>query len=396
MTPRTAYCTILSSNYLPKALALGESLRRHHDGAALRILFIDIPDDAGLPRIEGVECLSTASLGLSERGVQHLVTIYDLVEFATAVKPLLLQRLLEDHDHVVYLDPDTYVTAPMAELGPALEATAGGILVTPHFLHPPGPGAEFTEGHMLLVGINNLGFCAVDRRAGDFLDWWWAHLSDECLFDPLSGLFVDQKWVDIGSSFFQAGTFRHAGYNTGVGNLAERPLARDAEGYLIASTGDRLRLFHFHAFDPSQPEMLSVRFRHSTAGVLGDDDVLRALCKEYAEVLIGYQQQLPEPPPYPYWVDTRGKRLSRQLRRAYRLEAGAGAALPSPFVASEAAAFAGWRRRAVRTMAKALLDDAAKCVRIVLPEEYERVKERFPGLARRLHTRFHDGHGSWG
>ena len=78
---------------------------------------------------------------------------------------------------------------------------------------------------MLLVGVYNLGFCAVDRRAREFLDWWWSHLSNECLYDPLSGLFVDQKWMDIGSTLFEAGNFRHSGYNVGVANLPERPLA---------------------------------------------------------------------------------------------------------------------------------------------------------------------------
>ena len=61
---------------------------------------------------------------------------YDLVEFATAVKPLLLRALLQTTEQVFYLDPDTFVTSPMTELGPALEASSGGILLTPHFLSP--------------------------------------------------------------------------------------------------------------------------------------------------------------------------------------------------------------------------------------------------------------------
>ena len=137
------YCTILSTNYLPKALALAESLRRHEDGAVLRILFIDVAEDDELPALTGVECLSTASLGLSPRTVRELVMSYDLVEFATAVKPLLLQRLLEDAEQAVYLDPDTYLSAPLAELPGALQASAGGILLTPHFLGPPPTGADF-------------------------------------------------------------------------------------------------------------------------------------------------------------------------------------------------------------------------------------------------------------
>jgi hypothetical protein len=392
------YCTILSTNYLPKALALAESLRRHEDGAILRILFIDVAEHDDLPSADGVECLSTASLGLSRRRVREIAMSYDLVEFATAVKPLLLQKLLEDAEQAVYLDPDTYLTAPMMELAGALEASAQGILLTPHFLGPPpASGADHTDGHLLLVGVNNLGFCAVDRRSRPALDWWWSHLSTECLYDPLAGLFVDQKWMDIGSSHFQAASFRHAGYNVSVANLWERPLALDGGGYRIASTGERLRLFHFHAFDSSAPEKLSLRAQDSYAHLVEDDSVLLQLCKEYAAVLSSFEESLPPAPPYPYAHDSRGRAISRQLRRAYGRDRQRSAVpLPSPFDPSDAAAYERWRRKAWLSIGRGLLQEGAKCARIVLPEEYEWVKKRFPLLAGKLNDRFASGDGSWG
>jgi hypothetical protein len=397
VTTRRTHCTILSTNYLPKALALADSLRQHEDGASLKILFIDVGSDDGLPQLHGVECLSTASLGLSRRSLLQFAMAYDLVELATAVKPLLLKSLLEESEQIVYLDPDTYLTSPMIELSPALEASAGGILLTPHFLRPAPPDAAITDGHMLLAGVYNLGFCAVDRRAGDFLDWWWDHLREECLYDPLSGLFYDQKWMDIGSSLFQAGSFRHYGYNVGVANMPERPLAQDADGYYISSNGDRLRLFHFHAFDSSAPEKLSVRFRHSSENQLQDDSVVLELCREYAALLTSFEQSLPKAPPYPYATDTRGHRISRQLRRSYRMAAkDGGMSLPSPFEPSEASEYERWRRRSWKPVARGLLGDAAKCVRIVLPEEYSRLKKRFPRATDRLNSRFSDGTGLWG
>jgi hypothetical protein len=389
------YCTILSTNYLPRALALAESLHRHEQGATLRILFIDHASDDTLPDLPGVVSLSTSHLGLAPHEAAELATGYDLVEYATAVKPLLLKALLTESDQVVYLDPDTYVTATMVELSPALAASAGGILLTPHFLHPPS-GEEFGDGHMLLVGVHNLGFCGVDRRASRFLDWWWGHLRTDCLYDPLAGLFVDQKWMDIGSSIFEGTAFRHAGYNVGVANLEERPVAQDEEGYLIASTGDRLRLFHFHAFDSSAPEKLTVRYRHTVDNELADDSVLLQLCKEYAGVLSGYEQRFPAPPPYPYETDTRGRRISRQLRRAYLRESRAGRVPPSPFDPSAAAAWDSWRKRSWRPIARGLLGETAKCLRIVLPEEYDTLKRRFPALAGRLNDRFSGGTGMWG
>ncbi len=390
------YCTILSTNYLPKALALAESLREHEDGARLRILFIDHAGEETLPEVPGVECLSTETLGLPRRTVFGLAMSYDLVEFATAVKPLLLQALLQESDQVIYLDPDTYVTGPLAELGPALDASAGGILLTPHFLHAPPPDAEIGDGHMLLVGVHNLGFCGVDRRAGAFLEWWWGHLRTECLYDPLAGLFVDQKWMDIGSTLFEATTLRHSGYNVGVANLSERPITEDDEGYAMASTGERLRLFHFHAFDANTPERLSVRYRHTSDNELHDDSIVLQLCKEYAGILSFYEQALPPAPDYPYAADTLGVPISRQLRRAYLRETlRTGEALPVPFEPSDADAFSRWRRRAWRPIARGLLSEAAKCLRIVFPEEYDTVKQRFPRLADRLNDRFSGGSGIW-
>lgn len=392
-----SYCTILTTNYLPKALALADSLRRHEDGAELKILFADIRRDDDLPQVDGVECLSTAALRVSERSVLQIAMTYDLVEFATAVKPLLLKALLADADQVVYLDPDTYLTSPMVELSPELQASDGGILLTPHFLEPVPKDADMTEAHMLAVGVFNLGFCGVDRRAIGFLDWWWDHLSVECLYEPLAGLFVDQKWVDIGSTLFNARSLRHTGYNVGLGNLRERPLAIDAEGYYNTSNGERLRLFHFHAFDSSNPTRLSMRFEHTREAELDEDSAIRALCLEYAEVLRGFEQSLPPAPPYPYATDSRGRRITRRLRKAYRLDARThGESLPSPFEPAEAEAYDAWRHGAWKTVTRSLAGDSAKSARWIFPEEYNRMKARFPRLAGKLSSRFGSGDGMFG
>jgi hypothetical protein len=382
-----AYATILSTNYLAKALTLADTLQRHHPGARLTVLVIDSADAAHLSgvRREGVEIVGTDVLGLPHRDVLRLATIYDLVEFATAVKPLLLKALLAHSEQAAYLDPDTYVTSPMVELSPDLEATEGGILLTPHFLDPVPGDAELTEGHLLTVGVYNLGFCAVDRRALPFLDWWWGHLEHECLWDPLSGLFVDQKWCDIGSVTFRAGAWRHRGYNVSVANLHERPIVLDDSGYGIAGHADRLRLFHFHAFDTSRPEELSTRLATSTAHLRTEGTAIDQLCREYAAALIAHEQALPPPVAYPYWTDTRGRRVSRQLRRAWRIEERRSAEpLPSPFLPEEAAAYDAWRRRALRTEARELVGDAVKSARLALPEEYGRLRDRFPRLVGRL------------
>lgn len=389
-----AYGTILARNYLPKALTLADSLQRH-EGAPLHVLLIDVARDEDLPDLpvgDHVRLLSTEALGLGEREILRLAMSYALVEYATAVKPVLLKRLLEDADEAYYLDPDLYLTAPLEELSPALQASDGGILLTPHFLRPPAPGATMSEGHVLAVGIFNLGFCGVDRRAATFLDWWWGKLRYECLFDNLSGLFVDQKWMDVGAQLFQAGVLRHPGYNTSVANLEERPLAEDADGYCIDGTGERLRLFHFHGFDTAAMSELSTRW--TTTHLTADNHAVEHLVQEYGEQVLRYESVVPRPA-YPYLNDSRGRPIRRVLRRVYRIESQHHE-LPSPFVPAEAEAYDSWRRRAWKGVTKALLGDLVKTARSSLPDETRNLQAKFPKVMGKLRSGTVEKTGGWG
>src|SRR5262245_21681327 len=126
-----AFCTILARNFLPRALALSDSLREHGSELPLNVFLIEETDETELPELPNVRWMHPGMLDLPERTVLELAMSYDLTEFATALKPLLLAKLLEQHEQVFYLDPDTYLVAPMEELGPELEASSGGILLTP-------------------------------------------------------------------------------------------------------------------------------------------------------------------------------------------------------------------------------------------------------------------------
>ena len=394
--PSRIHCTILARNYLPSALTLSDSLRRYGNGTPLVVFVTDATPQTELPEIDGVRWMLPASLELPERTLLELLMFYDLVGFATSVKPLILQSLLRDYEQVVYLDPDTYLVSGMAELEPALDDGAG-IVLTPHYLTPPPPGSAFSEGHLLHAGVYNLGFCAVNRGADELLRWWWNHLRSECLHDPLSGLFVDQKWMDIGSVLFGAHVLRHYGYNVGAGNVRERPLALDSDGYYIASNGDRLRLFHFHAFDPHQPESLFNRLRTRAGPVRADNEALKKLCREYAEAVTEKRRQLGSQPPYIYSADTTGRPISRHMRHAYRVSALADPGrLPSPFLPDEAADYERWRRSAVPLAGRLAMSDMAKGLRCALPDEYDAIKHRFPSLMRRLRGRYLEDTGLWG
>jgi hypothetical protein len=396
-----AYCTILARNYLPAALALSESLRQHGDGTPLTIFLTDATADTELPEVPGVRWMHTGMLDLDERTMLELAMSYDLVEFATAIKPLVFRSLLREHEQVAYLDPDTSVVSPMEELSPALDEGAG-IVLTPHYLKPVPADSQFSDGHLLHVGVYNLGFCAVDRRAGDFLDWWWGHLRTECLHDPIAGLFVDQKWVDLGSVYFDATALRHHGYNVGLANLHERPVGRDDDGYLITGTDDRLRLFHFHAFDPRRPDELSTRFRtshpdgFSTADLNSETEALSTLCRNYAAVVLEKESEIGPQPDYVYGTDSSGRKITRRMRHAYRVAALAEpGSVPSPFIPAEAAEYERWRRSALPLTGRLMASDLAKGIRCAWPEEYDNVKRRLPGVTSSIRGRLVEKGGMW-
>jgi hypothetical protein len=391
-----AYCTILARNYLSRALMLNDSLLRHGSEFPLVVFLIDATPETELPDIPGVRWMWPAALDLPERDLLDLAMSYDLVEFATAVKPLVLKALLREYEQVVYLDPDTYVTSPMVELGPALDSSSG-VVLTPHCLQPNLAESRFSEGHLLHVGVYNLGFCAVNRNADAFLTWWWGHLRSECLHGPLDGLFTDQKWVDVGAVLFGSTALRHYGYNVSVGNLDERPIARDAEGYHVVTNGDRLRLFHFHAFDPHHPEDLYGRQSTSARDIDTGSEAIIELSRHYAAALIEKQREIGEQPAYVYGSDTTGRRITRRMRHAYRASVLADpGSVPSPFLADEAADYARWRRKARPLAGRLMLSDLAKGARCAMPEEYDALKRRFPRLTKSLRGRYVEDTGMWG
>jgi hypothetical protein len=275
-------------------------------------------------------------------------------------------------------------------------------VLTPHRLGPATADGPFPDGHLLHAGVYNLGFCAVDRRAGDFLDWWWGHLRTECLYDPGAGLYLDQRWVDVGSVYFNASALRHYGYNASLTNLPERRVVRDADGYYIDGTEDRLRLFHFHSFDPRRPKELSIRFStlqpegFRTSDLSGGSEALISLCEHYATAVLEKERELGPQPPYIYESDTTGRPITPRTRRVYGVAALADpGGVPSPFIPAEDAEYEQWRRASRPLTGRLMLSDVAKGFRSALPQEYQNLKRRFPRLTASLRGRFIKKRGMW-
>ena len=136
----------------------------HHPDGTFTVLIIDDEARQFAPEDPRIDWRRLSDLGIEQAEIHRLAGIYDVTELATAVKPRLLLRLLEEgRNSVVYLDPDIRIYDSLEEVGSL--AARHRIVLTPHTLQPfPRDGRRVDGLFVLAAGVYNLGFLAVRRR----------------------------------------------------------------------------------------------------------------------------------------------------------------------------------------------------------------------------------------
>lgn len=338
-------CTIVASNYLPYARVLADSFFAHHPDGSFVLLLIDderTTVDLGDPRID---CRRLRDLGLDRAEIRRLAGIYDVTELATAVKPLLLRKLLDEgRPSIIYLDPDIRIYDSIEDVSRL--AAEHGIVLTPHTMHPYPQDERQVDGFFVLAaGVYNLGFVAVAPSARPFLDWWWQVTRREALSDVSRHMFTDQRWVDFVPSFFDHVILKDPGYNVAYWNLHARELTLDGERYLV--DGVPLRFFHFSGFDISKPNLLSAHQGDRPRILLSDRPLLSRLCEDYASDLQRAGLDARARPPYGWSRTACGLEMSTRMRRLYRTavmaaEQSDAPEPPDPFDDRNPDAFLDW------------------------------------------------------
>lgn len=279
---RIAYCTIASANYLARVQTFLASLRAQQPAARLHILLCEdeetcrrVAAQAGYPFLTPAE--------VCPQHWREMAFQYDVIEFNTAMKPFLLDHLLDQgFDGVLYFDPDIAIYAPLDEIETAL--AAHDVVLTPHACHPvPDDGRTPAMADYLRAGQFNLGFIGIRGTANGraMLAWWKTVCRDRCLFDPTHRLFVDQFWAAAFASFAERlCVFRHPGANVAYWNLFQRRLEGQAGRWTV--DGAALLFFHFSGLDEDDLGRVS---RYQNRVVAPPGSPLRRLLQEYVEEL---------------------------------------------------------------------------------------------------------------
>jgi SAM-dependent methyltransferase len=307
--------TIVASNYLAMAQVLGESFLEHHPDSTFSVLVVD-DGDADLP--DDIHVVRLADIDIAPNDERLMRTVYDVMEFSTAVKPSFLRYLLaagEEKVAACYLDPDIQVFAPF---GPQVDAAMEhGIVLTPHVLAPvPRDGKRVDEETIMQSGMYNCGFLAVGSTAQPFLDWWDERLRFDALVDFGRARFTDQRWVDWVPSLFDFTIDRDPGMNVAWWNIHDRPIDIGSSGATV--DGGPLRFVHFSGYDPQQPALLSKHQmpRPRTAHAPGSG--IRTLSDIYGARLVELGHVQRRRGEYPWNCSHDGVELTKDLRRMVR------------------------------------------------------------------------------
>jgi glycosyltransferase involved in cell wall biosynthesis len=377
------FCTVVARNYLAQARVLALSLRRVDPDAKVSVLMLDHDDEAPNVTTEPFSIVRPADLPIERREFNHMATVYDVLELATAVKPWLLEHLLVTDDVVCYLDPDIEVFRDLDEV--AALALRHSIVLTPHTTSPmPRDGLFPSEQTILLAGVYNLGFIAVSRGARGFLSWWSERLRRDCRSDVARGFFVDQRWVDLVPGLFEHTLLRDPVYNVAYWNLYDREVYEGVDGYEVK--GERVRFFHYSGFDPLQPYLLSKHQAGEQRIRLDEHYTLACMCLRYAAQLLeaGYLETCGLAYRYGYTSD--GLRIDRRMRRMYAraLEenetSGVPSSLPDPFDPAGGQEFFDWLAAPVGPPNGTHPDRISRYLRDIY-DQYSNLSENFGDLA---------------
>jgi hypothetical protein len=313
------FVTIASQNFAPQIRCLYDSLRTHHADARLTLCLLE--EDANPELFPTGEFDVVLAKDVVGDGFYNMAYAYGITELATATKPFVLKWLLDrGAQTVTYIDPDCFLFSPLEESSGLLNQGLN-IVLTPHATEPINDACQPGEIDLLRAGTFNLGFIAVRESAETrrFLDWWSARLRENCVFDPVSGLFVDQKWLDLAPSFFDGvSILRHPGYNVAYWNLFQRSIERAPGGWQV--DGEALRFFHFSGFPKDDIRKIS---RHQNR--LQSEDVGPFLVEfeTYLARLASNGLKPSDEVKYSYSLRWRGKALESQaLRTALRKSSG--------------------------------------------------------------------------
>lgn len=325
-------CTIIAKNYISFARTLCSSFLQHHPEGNCYVLFVDNIEGYVDPEKEQFNIIKTDDLAISN--LNEFRFKYNIIELSTALKPYLLNHLLDSKsiDKILYIDPDILITNRLDNLYESLDDH--DYIITPHLDKDyPDDGLLPNDSTIMKHGIFNLGFIGVRKCANtsQFLYWWQHKLYDKCLMDTANGYYVDQKFIDLAITLFKNyKILSEVGYNVAFWNLHSRAISSTNNEWYCNQ--EKLYFYHFSNFRPEMPNMIS---SHQTRYKLEDNPCLSLLYSNYCNMLLKNGYLTSNNWPYSYNYFSNGEEINDLMRKVYRRSLLKRKVFKDPFNISE-------------------------------------------------------------
>ena len=320
--------TSCTNNYLAKARVLAKSCKHFHPDWEFCLLLGEEPPAGFELRKEPFDRV----IQFDEIEIDNYfgwLFKHRVVEICTAAKAPALKYFLtrENHDKVIYLDPDMAVFSSLESISNALDTH--DIILAPHQLTPARNKQGVIDEELCSSkhGIFNLGFFAVANRPRgvDFAKWWSERLYEFCYDDIPNGIFTDQKWCDHVPAFFSDAFLVLTDKTCDVAswNLYERFISKSTSGQSLVN-GDPLKFYHFTGYDSGAGLKMSSRF-------FKEMPQLEELWRDYALALKANGQETVGKMKWKYLCFDNGEKISDAMRYLYRDREDLKKAFENPF-----------------------------------------------------------------
>jgi hypothetical protein len=320
------FFTIATNNYIPKARVLAKSLKKNHPSSEFFLILCDTIPEGFNPENEIFDDI----ILITDLGIPNLdswIFKHSVVELCTAVKAISFLKIFDitNCKKIVYLDPDIAVFNNFNELESLLDNNS--IIITPHLTTPDKTigGIRDNEICALQHGIYNLGFLAVsmDNEGLSFLTWWKERLTNFCYDDIPTGIFTDQRWIDLVPAFFNnVFILKDPSYNVAPWNISNRLLSKNNNGQILTN-GIPLHFFHFSSYDSGACQQMLAKYDEKNA-------VVEEIFKLYSKELQKNENSRFKKIPWNYSFFSNNEMISAEQRIIYRNRDDLISAFPSP------------------------------------------------------------------
>jgi hypothetical protein len=256
------FCTYFDHRYLPRGLALYQSLAAHCRSFRLWVLCLDDVCYQALTQM-AYPSLLPIRLEEFESGDQDLQKAKQnrtLLEYYFTCTPCLPLYLLQKHADIgmiTYLDSDLFL---FADPTPVFQEMGDrSIAITEHRYSQYVQLLPAEHFPPTMHGLYNVGWLTFRNDANGLacLKWWRERCLEWCQLRAENGRYADQKYLDEWPTRVPGvAVLRHKGVNVGPWTLGDSQVG--TRGNKVTIDGDRLIAFHFHGLRTIRPFVYDV------------------------------------------------------------------------------------------------------------------------------------------